>query len=78
MLLDEIQEVGGCNEIFVCTSLELLRVQRALNSNREQPAEVQVEAEDSPRRHISSFRSNLPIKQIMLEAAGLFCACAFG
>lgn len=49
MLPDEIQEVGGCKETFVCTSLELLRVQRALNSNREQPAEVQVEAEDSPR-----------------------------
>lgn len=77
MLPDEIQEVGGCNEIFwLHLSVGLLRVQRALIPNREQPAKMQVEAEDSPRQHVSSFWSNLPIeKKIMSKAAGLFCVC---
>lgn len=77
MLPEEIQEVGGCNEIFwLHLSVGLLRVQRALSPNREQPTQMQAEAEDSPRQHVSSFWSNSPIeKKIMLEAAGLFSVC---
>lgn len=67
----------GCNEIFwLHHSVEFLRVQRALSPNREQPEQMQVESEDCPRQHISSFWSNSAIeKKIMLEAAGLFSVC---
>jgi len=81
VLPDKIQEVGGCGEIFwLHLSVGLLRVQRALNPNREQPAQMQVEAEDSPRQHVSSVWSNLPIeKEIMLESSwAILCVCAFG
>lgn len=52
MLPDKIQEVGGCGEIFwLHFSVGLPRVQRALNADREQPAQMQLDAEDSPRQH---------------------------
>lgn len=62
--------------LWLHLSVELLRVQRALSPNREQPEQMQVESEDSPRQDISYFWSNSPIdKKIMLEVAGLFSVC---
>lgn len=81
MLPDKTQEVGGCGEIFwLHLSVGLPRVQRDFSPNREQPAQMQVEAEDSPRQHVSSFWNNLPTeKEIMLESSwAVLCVCAFG